>query len=248
MVVPVLSLGGTERCSALELGSLEVRVGELKTFLEQRTGVPRAEQELVCGGEVMSDVQRLCHYFDRLLSSPQLYLLRREPRSCDLGQLGRATQRRLRKELGQCNHTLLPEGCTLCPVGGDLDASPLRWEASLSGPAGGPYEGALFQLDIVVPRDYPFRPPQVSFATPVFHPSVAPGGGVDADFLHERWSPSLSLPGLVRAIHALLERPHEVCCGCGNPEAASLIHDYIEFDCRARKWSLAYASPCGSCS
>jgi ubiquitin-conjugating enzyme E2 D/E len=260
-----LSLAGEEVCT-LELASLEARVFELKMLLEQRTGFPRATQELVCCGEVFQDTWRICRHLERISGwqcdgdtgasiafGPRrqllLYLIRRE-QAAGLARLSRATQRRLCKELRECHREGgLPEGCALGPVGGDLETSPLRWAASIEGPDGSPYEGGVFRLDITVPCDYPFQPPSVSFATQVFHPLVAPGGTVEADILNEQWCPAFSLPSIVRAVRAFLERPHHALesggGGCGNFEAARLSGgDRRAFDQCAQRWTLEHAVPC----
>jgi ubiquitin-protein ligase len=41
------------------------------------------------------------------------------------------------------------------------DANVLKWKASLTGPEGTPYDGGVFSLDITIPQEYPFKPPEV---------------------------------------------------------------------------------------
>ena len=36
----------------------------------------------------------------------------------------------------------------------------LHWKGRIKGPVGTPYEGGQFQIDIVLPSDYPFVPPK----------------------------------------------------------------------------------------
>lgn len=36
---------------------------------------------------------------------------------------------------------------------------------SISGPEGTPYEGGKFDVDILIPRGYPFEPPKMKFDT-----------------------------------------------------------------------------------
>lgn len=44
---------------------------------------------------------------------------------------------------------------------------------TLQGPEGTVYEGGLFEVDIVIPKQYPFEPPKMKFTTKVWHPNVS---------------------------------------------------------------------------
>ncbi|KAH6942686.1 hypothetical protein HPB50_009245 [Hyalomma asiaticum] len=49
-----------------------------------------------------------------------------------------------------------PDQCTAGPI----DAGNLyRWQATIAGPQGSPYEGGLFKLRILLPRECPFEAP-----------------------------------------------------------------------------------------
>jgi ubiquitin-conjugating enzyme (huntingtin interacting protein 2) len=41
------------------------------------------------------------------------------------------------------------------------------------GPPDTPYEGATYVVDIKIPTEYPFRPPQMKFITKIWHPNVS---------------------------------------------------------------------------
>jgi ubiquitin-conjugating enzyme (huntingtin interacting protein 2) len=41
------------------------------------------------------------------------------------------------------------------------------------GPPDTPYEGGTYYVDIKIPPDYPFRPPQMKFITKIWHPNVS---------------------------------------------------------------------------
>ena len=66
---------------------------------------------------------------------------------------------------------------------GDIKLEPdesniFAWKATIPGPAGSPYEGGVFDVDIKIPGDYPFSPPRLHFLTKVYHCNIAPNGGI----------------------------------------------------------------------
>ena len=49
-----------------------------------------------------------------------------------------------------------------------------KWRVSLSGPKDTSYNGGLFFLSVTFPEDYPERPPEICFLTPIYHFNVNP--------------------------------------------------------------------------
>lgn len=47
----------------------------------------------------------------------------------------------------------------------------------------------IFYLDILIPMDYPFRPPKIRFITPIFHPNIDESGCIFVTMLQDEWSP-----------------------------------------------------------
>lgn len=64
---------------------------------------------------------------------------------------------RLRKELLEISRDSSVSGVSAAPVGEDMS----HFAGSIKGPAGTPYEGGVFAVDIVIPKDYPFVPPKM---------------------------------------------------------------------------------------
>mmetsp|Transcript_12866 Transcript_12866/g.34654 ORF Transcript_12866/g.34654 Transcript_12866/m.34654 type:complete len:173 (+) Transcript_12866:64-582(+) len=95
-----------------------------------------------------------------------------------------------------------------------------KWTGRIKGPAGTPYEGGSFVLDVVVPRAYPLHPPAVRFVTRLFHPNVhAKTGEICLDILKLAWSPAWTLYSTCRAIAVLLAHPEPespLNCDAGN--------------------------------
>ncbi len=72
------------------------------------------------------------------------------------------------QELGDVN-TTPPAGMTVSLV----DESNLHdWRIVIDGPAGSPYEGGKFTLSLLLPKEYPFKPPTINFKTRIYHPNI----------------------------------------------------------------------------
>ncbi|XP_069797797.1 ubiquitin-conjugating enzyme E2 T isoform X1 [Narcine bancroftii] len=55
--------------------------------------------------------------------------------------------------------------------------------AQILGIANSPYEGGIFDLDIILPERYPFEPPKIRFLTPIYHPNIDTAGRICLDIL-----------------------------------------------------------------
>ena len=138
------------------------------------------------------------------------------------------------QELQAENPTFVSAG----PASGD---DLYAWTATVVGPADSPYEGGLFHLDMVFPKDYPFQPPRVAFATRIYHPNIASDGSICLDLLQEQWSPALTVSKLLLSICSLLDDP--------NPDDPLVPHiaqqyreDREQFIETAATWTMLHAS------
>jgi ubiquitin-conjugating enzyme E2 D/E len=144
--------------------------------------------------------------------------------------------RRIQKELEDLQLNPL-ECCTAGPVS---EADLYVWNATLFGPKDSPYEGGVFELGLVFPTDYPFKPPKVYFKTKVFHPNINAQGAICLDILKDQWSPALSIVKVLLSISSLLTdaNPKDPLV----PDIARLyVEDRAEFDRTAREWTQRYA-------
>lgn len=82
------------------------------------------------------------------------------------------------------------------------------WIGYIEGPEGTPYAGGRFHLSINFPSDYPFKPPDIRFTTPIFHPNIGLDGQICLDLLHSQWSPVLGIRHLLISLCSLLSDPN----------------------------------------
>ena len=71
-------------------------------------------------------------------------------------------------------------------------------------PAGSPYAGGIYFLDIHFPPDYPFKPPKVTFRTRIYHCNINSNGQICLDILKDQWSPALTISKVLLSICSLL--------------------------------------------
>ena len=76
------------------------------------------------------------------------------------------------------------------------------------GPQKTAYQGGAFIIDIVVPPDYPVKPPVIKFDTKIWHPNIdSKDGTVTTNILSHEWNSSLTIKTALLAVHTLLELP-----------------------------------------
>ncbi|XP_040599767.1 ubiquitin-conjugating enzyme E2 D3-like [Mesocricetus auratus] len=143
--------------------------------------------------------------------------------------------KRIRKELSAMNQDP-PAQCSAGPVADDL----LHWQATIMGPEDSPYQGGVFFLSIHFPINYPFKPPQISFITRIFHPNINKNGSICLDILNSKWSPALTISKVLLSICSLLcdPNPDDPLV----PEIAKIYHtDLAKYNKLAREWTQRYA-------
>mmetsp|Transcript_1791 Transcript_1791/g.3882 ORF Transcript_1791/g.3882 Transcript_1791/m.3882 type:complete len:149 (-) Transcript_1791:83-529(-) len=144
--------------------------------------------------------------------------------------------RRINKELESVRaHTV--DAYSAVPVNDD---DMFNWVATIQGPKDSPYEGGIFYLSILLPADYPFKPPHVRFTTKLYHPNINDHGGESIDIIKDRWSPALTIEKVLFALVSLLRDP--------NPDdplipeiARQYKNDQQAFIETARDWTRRFA-------
>ena len=129
-----------------------------------------------------------------------------------------------------------PAQCSAGPVGEDL----FHWQATIMGPHDSPYEGGVYFMEIHFTADYPFKPPQVSFSTKVYHPNINSNGGICLDILKSAWSPALTISKVLLSICSLLTDPNPA-----DPLVPDIARQFTDdraaFNKTAKEWTAKYA-------
>ncbi|ORX95751.1 ubiquitin-conjugating enzyme, partial [Basidiobolus meristosporus CBS 931.73] len=143
---------------------------------------------------------------------------------------------RIQKELAEISLDP-PCNCSAGPKGDNL----FEWMSTITGPAGSPYEGGVFFLDIQFPLDYPFKPPKITFRTKIYHCNIDSQGHICLDVLKDNWSPALTISKVLLSICSLLTDANPL-----DPLVGSIAKQYIndreEHDKIAKEWTGRYAS------
>ena len=145
--------------------------------------------------------------------------------------------KRIRVELPQCQQkgfdVTLPDTDNL-----------MQWSVKLPGPAGSPYEGGAFLLDVAFPPTYPFKPPTVKFGTKIYHPNVdATSLEVCADAFNigGSWAPTQKMTDVLALFSGALADPSPGETPLNTEAAAQYVEDRAAFDAEARKWTAEHA-------
>ncbi|KAH8779722.1 uncharacterized protein K444DRAFT_639760 [Hyaloscypha bicolor E] len=147
--------------------------------------------------------------------------------------------RRIAKELADIQSDVDSKILAEAADGGS-DLSHLH--ASFPGPPDTPYEGGTFVVDIKIPQEYPFRPPQMSFKTKLWHPNVSSQtGAICLDTLGTAWSPVLTIKSALLSLQSLLSTPEPK-----DPQdaevASMLMKNPEQFQRVAREWAIKHAN------
>jgi len=83
-----------------------------------------------------------------------------------------------------------------------------KWAGTIHGPSDSPYEGMELKLQMEFSDDYPLKPPNCKFTSPVWHPNVDMAGRICLDILSEKWSAAMDIRGLLLSLQSLLNDPN----------------------------------------
>eukprot|EP00549_Striatella_unipunctata_P026111 CAMPEP_0118690726 /NCGR_PEP_ID=MMETSP0800-20121206/10278_1 /TAXON_ID=210618 ORGANISM="Striatella unipunctata, Strain CCMP2910" /NCGR_SAMPLE_ID=MMETSP0800 /ASSEMBLY_ACC=CAM_ASM_000638 /LENGTH=194 /DNA_ID=CAMNT_0006588413 /DNA_START=99 /DNA_END=683 /DNA_ORIENTATION=- len=148
-----------------------------------------------------------------------------------------SSENRIKKELLEVKKSDA-SGVTAMPVN---ESNIRHLKGKISGSSGTPYEGGIFEIDIVLPKQYPFEPPKMKFDTKIWHPNISSQtGAICLDILKDQWSPALTIKTALLSLQALLSTPEP-----SDPQDAEVARMYMsnpqEFQRTAKFWTDTYA-------
>ena len=99
-----------------------------------------------------------------------------------------------------------PDNVTAGPID---EKNIYHWIATIEGPDDTDYKNGVFILDIQIPKEYPFKPPECKFKTKIYHPNInKDNGNICLNILKpDKWNPSLSISNVLLSIMVLLAKP-----------------------------------------
>ena len=122
-----------------------------------------------------------------------------------------------------------------------VQADGLVWIIYLAGPEQSPYEGGTFQVEFKM-DNFPFKPPTVTFKTPIYHPNIDEKGQVCEDMIETgaKWAPTKKLVSVMEKLKSMLAAPS--ADNAFNAQAAQEFQkDKASYEKKARQQTQQHA-------
>ena len=78
------------------------------------------------------------------------------------------------------------------------------WRIIMEGPEGTPYEGGIFELFIEFINEYPAKPPNIRFITPIYHCNINSSGRICHTILDRFYAPGVRVGEIFNHVYGLL--------------------------------------------
>ena len=122
------------------------------------------------------------------------------------------------------------------------ELDPFHWQGKILGPDNSPYSDGVFFLDILLPKDYPFKPPNIKFTTKIYHVNIRYDGKICMDIFYDKWSPAITISKAVQSIHSLLADEECNEYNFVDEQIGELYkNDRGKYIDTAREWTIKYS-------
>lgn len=114
-----------------------------------------------------------------------------------------------------------------------------KWEVLIYGPPETEYDGGMFKAHLLFTKEYPNRPPKMTFVSDMWHPNIDKDGNVCISILHEpgddkfgyekaeeRWLPVHTVETICVSVISMLASPNDQ--SPANVDAAKMWRDNYE--------------------
>ena len=146
------------------------------------------------------------------------------------------SHKRLSKEMNDFNNDPVP-GVQIKLVQDEI----INWNVEIQGPAGTPYEGGTFVVNVDFSDNYPFKCPAMKFVTKIYHPNIkTETGEICAEAIKNSWVPTLNANFIIKMLVELISNPNGE-----NPQEAEIAREFLtnksQFETNAKEFTTKYA-------
>ncbi|KAI5194534.1 ubiquitin-conjugating enzyme [Aureobasidium subglaciale] len=114
--------------------------------------------------------------------------------------------KRIVTELGQVSTNPVPGTSVQLAEEGNV----FLWDVVMQGPEDSVYASGKFKIEVSLPKEYPFKPPTVSFKTKIYHPNVTNDdkGSMCLGMLRsDQWKPPNKIRDVLILVRQILAAP-----------------------------------------